>query len=533
MNQNGYFKLEQKADGVYMHIYPAEEGGEPLQAKEALDYLMLHNIMYDAKKLGDGIEEANSQIKETEVLLNLDQIYPERESYTMTIPEDNMIAVARFYPGMDGTEPITLSEFMGDLKAKNVSFGIDQEALSAFFQDKQYCQDIVVAKGKPPVHGEDARIEYFFDTNRKAKPAVREDGSVDFHELNAINHVNEGDLLARLIPATQGEYGTTIRGLQIKPRDVKKVRLEYGLNIEINEEKTEIRSLVNGHVNLYGKKVFVSNVLELENVDTSTGNIEYEGNVSIHGNVTSGFKVKATGDIQVNGVVEGAELESEGNITIARGMNGMSKGVLNAKGHIVSKFLENCEANAGDYLSTESIMNSKVSAGTEIDVTGKKGFIAGGKVLASKKISVKTLGSKLGASTEVEVGIDPRLKREQAEIRKTLQANQKTIAQIEPVLAALIKKRTIGAEMNAAQMQQMQNLAATRKAKMDENYDIQLRLDELEDMIDLNEDPVIIVQGEVYPGTKITVSDVSMFVKSEISYCRFVREMGDGRMKPL
>ena len=68
---------------------------------------------------------------------------------------------------------------------------------------------------------------------------------------------------------------------------------------------------------------------------------------------------------------------------------------------------------------------------------------------------------------------------------------------------------------------------------MDENYDIQLRLDELEDMIDLNEDPVIIVQGEVYPGTKITVSDVSMFVKSEISYCRFVREMGDVRMKPL
>ena len=132
MNQNGYFKLEQKADGVYMHIYPAAEGGEPLQAKEALDYLMLHNIMYDAKKLGDGIEEANSQTKETEVLLNLDQIYPERESYTMTIPEDNMIAVARFYPGMDGTEPITLAEFMGDLKAKNVSFGIDQEALSAF-----------------------------------------------------------------------------------------------------------------------------------------------------------------------------------------------------------------------------------------------------------------------------------------------------------------------------------------------------------------------------------------------------------------
>lgn len=41
------------------------------------------------------------------------------------------------------------------------------------------------------------------------------------------------------------------------------------------------------------------------------------------GNVTTGFAIKAEGDIIVNGVVEGATLVSGGNIVLKRGMQGM------------------------------------------------------------------------------------------------------------------------------------------------------------------------------------------------------------------
>ena len=39
--------------------------------------------------------------------------------------------------------------------------------------------------------------------------------------------------------------------------------------------------------------------------------------------------------------------------------------------------------------------------------------------------------------------------------------------------------------------------------------------------------------GEVYPGTIIAISDLSMIVKSTYKYCRFVVEKGDVKMAAL
>lgn len=158
-------------------------------------------------------------------------------------------------------------------------------------------------------------------------------------------------------------------------------------------------------------KVFVSDVYEVENVDLSTGNIEFEGSVQVRGNVSSNFEIRAGGNVIISGVVEGACIEAGGNIIIARGMNGMAKGNLRAGGDIVAKFLENATVSAGGYVNTESILHSNVTAATEIQVTGKRGFITGGHVRAGQRIEVKTLGATLGAPTVVEVGVDPEKKQ--------------------------------------------------------------------------------------------------------------------------
>ena len=114
--------------------------------------------------------------------------------------------------------------------------------------------------------------------------------------------------------------------------------------------------------------------------------------------------------MEVSGVVEGALVEAGGDIIIAKGMNGMGKGVLNAKGNVVAKFLENATVTALGYVSSESILHSTVYAGDEITVSGKRGFITGGRVCATNMVSVKTLGSSMGADTIVEVGADPTVK---------------------------------------------------------------------------------------------------------------------------
>ena len=242
---------------------------------------------------------------------------------------------------------MTLREFIGDLEYKKIRCGLQVDAITGYFKNRRYCTDITIALGIEPVHGTDASIEYHFNTDKNAKPTLLEDGSVDFFHLNVVNDCKAGDELATLTPADPGQYGMTVLGEKVKPRNVKVKQLKFGHDIKLSEDKLHIYSEVNGHVELAGEQVFVSNVLEVENVDTATGNVEYNGSVKVNGNVATNFEVKATGDIEIKGVVEGARIEAGGNIVIVRGNNGMGKAELIAGGNIISKFLENTKVEAG------------------------------------------------------------------------------------------------------------------------------------------------------------------------------------------
>lgn len=461
-----------------------------------------------------------------------DNLFQAKEDYSLEVSEDGMTAVAHFRAPLAVIAKMSAQEMVEDLRKKNIRYGICMENILQFFKGSGD-RELVVAQGKPYRPSKPGRIEYMFRTDRKAKPTLRKDGSVDFHKLNTICPCKKGDLLARLIPADHGEKGCNVYGEEFAPPSVKEERLRFGKNISASEDRSAIYSKVNGHVTLLNGEVFVTDLLELENVDVSTGDVEYDGSVLISGNVYSGYTVKATGDIEIRGVVEGTRVESGGNISIARGMNGMSRGVLVAKGNIVCKYLENAEVSAEGYVSAEAILHSHVYAGTEITVSGKKGFIAGGKVMASNKVSVKMLGSDMGAATTVVVGINPKLKKRQSLLLQQMQEARKNIANIEPVLMAVLEKKQKNISVSDEQMKNLRQLAIIRLKKKKELENIYKELDELEEVMEESRTPVVEVSGEVYPGTKICILDVSTVVKSNIKYCKFFRSEGEVRMTAL
>ena len=54
-----------------------------------------------------------------------------------------------------------------------------------------------------------------------------------------------------------------MQGREIKPKQVRSLQLEYGNNIRVSEDKTELYSEVTGHASLVNGKVFVSDVYEV------------------------------------------------------------------------------------------------------------------------------------------------------------------------------------------------------------------------------------------------------------------------------
>lgn len=525
---NGYFQLVNGEKGLGIRLIPPTEGGDIISVNEVAEYLQSKDIAFELTLLNRVL----LALKDEAVVFPLKPMrgMPEREMVHLYLSPDKMKAEGRFYaPSTDGGR-MDKQEILDDLKNHGIVFGIDDNAIDQFLQKRNYCESIVLARGKDPVQGQDAKIEYYFNTDIKARPTLLEDGSVDFFHLNTINHCKAGDVLAKLQKEVRGEAGRTVTGESVSPRDVKTARLTYGKNLALSEDGLVLTSEVNGHVSLVEDRVFVSNVFEVENVDNSTGNIDYEGSVQVNGNVCSNFTVKAKGNVEVRGVVEGAVIEAGGNITIARGVNGMGKGKLSAQGNIVAKFIENATISAGGYVESGSILHSHVNAQTEINVSGKKGFITGGEVCATNRINVKTLGSPMGADTTVNIGVNPQVKMEFQQIQKQMTEAAKVLKTVQPVIQATTQKLKQGVKLPPDQAAYIKSLVVLEKQKREELQQANKRIEELQELMSEGADARVTVTGTVYPGTRILISDASMVVQKEYKYCSFVKSKGDVKM---
>ena len=530
--KNGYFQLIIKEDGTYLKIFDAEAGGQTVFFEEISSYLIDKKIYeYDKIAIGRALTLLKGSI---EVKLTQTIIAPIDEYIKVEILDERLFVVGRFYPPTNNGLLIAKDDIVNSLVRAGVKYGLDEKAISDFLAERQYCTDYILAKATPPIQGHDALITYHFNTDLTQKPKRNDDGSVDFHQLDMISHCNKDDLLATLTPIDLGKQGIDVCGKVIRPNKVNNRVMRHGNKIRVSEDGLCMYSEVDGHVSLTEGRVFVSDTFEVHaDVDASTGDIVYEGNVVIQGNVITGFAVRAKGDIEVNGVVEGAYIEAGGQIVLKRGMQGMNKGILKANGNIVTKFLENAEVIAGGYVSTESILHSKVSAKGDIVVGGRRGFVTGGEIRSGSMISVKTAGSQMGTSTLLEVGIDPRILEEFREIEKKLATMVFDKERLMQALDMFRKKLTMGVQITEEKKEYLKQVTQNNIMLESNIKESKKRYDELKLEMENNSSGVIKVSDIVFPGTKLVISNVIHFVREETHHSKFIRDRADIKVVPL
>lgn len=528
--QNGYFRLEKRPDSYGIGLYRPQGGGDGIDFDELTDYLDGLGVQCDRKKL----EKLVILGRDDFCPLDFEPVSPVQEKFLLTVSDDKMLVTVRFYPPATGGRRLSMDDFLKELDQRGIEYGIKLETLQEhFFSEGVWCTDMLVAKGVSPVQGQDARIEYNFNTDLHRRPEMKEDGSVDYFHLTTINECTEGETLARIIPEVPGKSGHDVYGTELKPRDVKRETLKFGKNVELSEDRLSVSSMVDGHVVLMEGKVLVSQVYSVRGVDVSTGNLEYDGSIEVNGDVAENYEVKAGGDVIVNGIVEGAKIIAGGNIIIAKGMNGMGKGFLKAGGDIVVKFLENTRVVSGGYVQAEAIMHSRVSAGSDVRVEGRRGTIVGGYVQAGTKVTAKYIGASMGASTILEVGVNPLIKTQYSRMQKVIADTRKTVKNAEVILVNFKDKLKKGQPVNDSQFKYMKSVAKLVEEKGAELEQMNKRMEKLREMMETQDQAEIIVTEEIFPGATIIVGEASKTVHTSYHYCKFVKEMGEVRMKNL
>ena len=532
MVKNGYFTISVKPDGTYVMLTEPEEGGRRVTSEEIIDFL-------DAKRFEDfKKDEIRAELK----ALNSRSCFKISDTAMKSsaafcvykVENDKMSAAAIMYPPVGGGTEMTFDEMQGDLSAKGIHYGVDEEAMKEVVSNKIYNTPFVIAKGTEPVQGKDAVIEYLFNTNQIAKPKVKSDGTVDYHELDLITKVSAGQVVARIIPVVKGIPGKNIMGAELPPERVNKKNFKFSRNAYISEDGLSLISKVNGHVTLEGDKIFISDVYDVPvDIDNTTGDISYEGNVVVHGNVRAGFSLKASGDITIMGVVEAANVEAGGTLTVSRGIQGMNKAVVKAGKDVITKFVENATVVCGGSLETDSLLHCSTSAGDKITVSGKNGLLVGGTARAGAIVSAKQIGNTMGTVTNVYVGVDPALRKRVKELSAEISKANGDKVKLNQVISVLRKKMDIEGRLDPQKQEMLQKsmkniiLLEQSMKKMREEYEAG------RETLSENLDARVKIMDCIYPGTKLSFGETEFRIKNKTNYCQYAKQGADVVMLPL
>ena len=519
-------------DGVYLEIYEAQPGGKNPTVEEM-------TMKLKAMSIGDadltpvpaamkaGFDKVTIKVATYVNALASDT----EESYRIEITEDKMMAKITFYPS---DNPVDKETILRNLKGRGVKVGINAELLDALAVEREYNIPYIIAEGVPAIDGKPAVIEYLFQTEKDTRPEIDDSGNVNYKKLNVIASVKQGQKIAQLKPMIPGSEGLNIYGDPLVPRNPKLVKLRFGKNTVISQDKTELYASCDGLVKLFEGKVLVNNVYEVpNNVGTSTGNIEFDGTVVVHGNVLTGFSVKAKGDIEVIGAVEGAEIISGGSIILHAGIQGMGKSHVEAAGNIQARYIENANVIAGGNVHSEAILHSTVTCKGAVTVEGKKGMISGGSIKAGESVVTKILGSHMGTVTSVDVGIDPVMLGEFGELKKGIPKMNTELQKLEQVITLLNKRKEMEGSLDQEKQDMYMSAVRNKVFLTNKLKQSTMRYEELEEMVENKNNGFVSVSNEVYPGVKVSIGSVSTYIRDEISFVKFIKDGADVKMTSL
>lgn len=364
-----------------------------------------------------------------------------------------------------------------------------------------------VVTGYPAEHGIDGYIEWKVDAPPEIDAEAGEEGdegdgeAVDYYAQTVFVMVERGDLLGVLHPPTEGRNGRDIAGNVIRARDGKSLRVRLDENILQHPDGTFYAEIA-GMLTRSRSAVAVRNVLEINGpVDFSTGHIEFDGDVSVHGGVKDKFRLQATGSIEIRKLVEAADIESGADCVCNGGVSGRGLAKIRTGGDLIARYLAGVTARVGGNLVIQRECND-----AEVTVLGmidsELGAIIGGRTTPVGEVVIGTLGSPGEAPTVLELGrvpgLDEQKSRLEAAIEELGEAQDKMSAELELF-------RQPGRVLSPAEKERLTEVSFEAQSAAEKINRCRAALHKVEDKIRALRTVRLTVQKELHAGVRICI----------------------------
>ncbi len=534
-DEDSTFKIRVTKTGIWFTAYPPKGKGLPLDGATVRNQLASMRIeKYNKINLDKAVKKMTGK----PVRIGDWVADPELDgTMSVRISDNSMKAFVTFTaPRYSGCH-LEYTEVIEELKLNGVVFGFREGEIDDYLNRMEYGKPLLAAEGQFPVPGKDAYIDYRVSVD---KSGVRfeedENGKVDFKNLELLENVTAGQLLAVKVPAEEGIEGHTVTGKVLEVKEPKDTEINHGKGTILSEDGTELTAEINGQV------VFKRGVISVEpvymvngDVGLQTGNIVFLGAVVVTGSVQDNFSVKASGNIEVRGTVQKASLEADGDVIVHQGITGRDGARIESLGgSVFAKFIQNAYISASnDVIVPEGIMHSDVDAGNRVISSGRRAKIVGGTIRAENEVNSRFIGGEGAARTDIMVGVAPRLLQRIADLKKQKEETDSEIERLSMDIKTLQSQQ--GSGRFTDEKQQMLDDYTDRVEKLQETKtEVDSELEERNEYLSqLEPKGKVCIEKTLYPGVDLFFAgaDEPFRVQDEYHYITF--GLDNGLIMPL
>jgi uncharacterized protein len=246
---------------------------------------------------------------------------------------------------------LTFPDIIKKLELLGVKHGFNQaEMVKAIEMTKSGTYEI--ATGIVPKTGVDGWAELKVAVETDLGPKEKEDGRVDFREIKSIPAVEEGMIIAVIHPPVPGQIGYTVTNEPLPAKQTLPLVVVAGKGVIVVDDKIVATESGRPQIEQRGqlfKVEIMPKLIHNGNVDLSSGNLRFKGDIEVFGEVEQKMLVEARGDIFVRETVNLATLTASGaiitygNIIGSEVSAGKSNMLVVELGHLLGVINQNVE----------------------------------------------------------------------------------------------------------------------------------------------------------------------------------------------
>jgi uncharacterized protein len=432
----------------------------------------------------------------------------------VAVTPDRMAASLSFSPAEGDGVRISAEEARGQLQQAHVVRGINEERLRTALDSITRGEPLIdhlVAEGKPPQADPQKRVAFNVHLASGSTVSLRKDGRADFRAQDRITRIGQGDLIATVKPRDpSAEDGWDVCGapVSLPPESHATLQAGKGVREELQTDGS-IRFIAERSGELIRDGALLS-IMEVHsvngNIDMTTGNVNFPGNVHVSGSVRSGFTIVAGGILDIGEAVEAALLSAGGTISIGQGIKGEGKAILRSRRDIESMFAEQAVLLAiGDVHLRGPCVRCQIKCNGKLLLDSEKGSLVGGEVRVSRGAVLQNIGTPGGVHTIITFGQDFLVKDQIEREEREVAALAARVADLDSVMVRLQKQVEAAGvpAAAAAQSKDAASLARVRAQKLTAMKLMEqrkLRLIALHDKYDEHVPSEIVVRGTLFPG---------------------------------